>query len=68
MLEIGRPHAIGRREQRRRSRLITMIHRQETMSFRSFPIARGRATASTMVRFPRVSCFQTHDRCLLAIS
>src|SRR5438309_2197212 len=40
MLEIGRARAIRRLEQRRQTRLITMIHRQETMNFLGFPVAR----------------------------
>ena len=40
MLEARRQAAIRAIEQSRRSRLITMIHRQETMSFLGFPIAR----------------------------
>jgi ClpP class serine protease len=40
MLEARRRAAIRAVEQSRRSRLITMIHRQETMSFLGFPIAR----------------------------
>ena len=40
MLEARRQAAIRAIEQSRHSRLITMIHRQETMSFLGFPIAR----------------------------
>jgi ClpP class serine protease len=40
MLGARRQAAIRAVEQSRRSRLITMIHRQETMSFLGFPIAR----------------------------
>ena len=40
MLEVRRRAAIRAIEQTRHSRLITMIHRQETMSFLGFPIAR----------------------------
>ena len=40
MLEMRRQAAIRAIEQSRHSRLITMIHRQETMSFLGFPIAR----------------------------
>ncbi|HET9809634.1 MAG TPA: hypothetical protein VFQ66_08055 [Candidatus Limnocylindria bacterium] len=40
MLERRRQVAIRAVEQSRHSRLITMIHRQETMSFLGFPIAR----------------------------
>jgi ClpP class serine protease len=40
MLEVRRQAAIRAIEQSRHSRLITMIHRQETMSFLGFPIAR----------------------------
>jgi ClpP class serine protease len=40
MLEARRQAAIRAVEQSRKSRLITMIHRQETMSFLGFPIAR----------------------------
>jgi ClpP class serine protease len=40
MLEARRQAAIRGIEQSRHSRLITMIHRQETMSFLGFPIAR----------------------------
>ena len=40
MLEARRQAAIRAIEQSRKSRLITMIHRQETMSFLGFPIAR----------------------------
>jgi len=40
MLEARRQAAIRSIEQSRHSRLITMIHRQETMSFLGFPIAR----------------------------
>ena len=40
MLELRRQAAIRAIEQSRHSRVITMIHRQETMSFLGFPIAR----------------------------
>lgn len=40
MLEVRRHAAIRAIEQSRHSRLITMIHRQETMSFLGFPIVR----------------------------
>jgi len=40
MLEVRRQAAIRAVERSRHSRLITMIHRQETMSFLGFPIAR----------------------------
>ncbi|TMF61430.1 MAG: hypothetical protein E6H89_04690 [Chloroflexi bacterium] len=40
MLALRRNRAFHGFEQRRRTRLITMIHRQETMSFLGFPIAR----------------------------
>jgi ClpP class serine protease len=40
MLELRRNRAFHSFEQKRRTRLITMIHRQETMSFLGFPIAR----------------------------
>src|SRR2546422_1695225 len=40
MLALRRQAAIRAIEQSRHSRLITMIHRQETMSFLGFPIAR----------------------------
>lgn len=40
MLAVRRQAAIRAIEQSRHSRLITMIHRQETMSFLGFPIAR----------------------------
>jgi ClpP class serine protease len=40
MLELQRQSAIRAIERSRHSRLITMIHRQETMSFLGFPIAR----------------------------
>ena len=40
MLDARRQAAIRAIEQSRNSRLITMIHRQETMSFLGFPIAR----------------------------
>src|SRR3979409_941139 len=40
VLEAPRPPVIRASEQSRHSRLITMIHRQETMSFLGFPIAR----------------------------
>jgi len=40
MLEIRRQAALRAIEQARHSRVITMIHRQETMSFLGFPIAR----------------------------
>jgi ClpP class serine protease len=40
MLELRRQAAIRAIEQSRHSRLITMIHRQETMSILGFPIAR----------------------------
>jgi len=40
MLEVRRQAAIRAIEQTRSSRLITMIHRQETMSFLGFPVAR----------------------------
>jgi ClpP class serine protease len=40
MLELRRSRAFHSFEQRRKTRLITMIHRQETMSFLGFPIAR----------------------------
>src|SRR5438105_7796279 len=40
MLELRRNRAFHSFEQRRKTRLITMIHRQETMSFLGFPIAR----------------------------
>ena len=40
MLELRRTRAFHSFEQRRKTRLITMIHRQETMSFLGFPIAR----------------------------
>lgn len=40
MLEARRQAAIRAIEHQRHSRLITMIHRQETMSFLGFPIAR----------------------------
>src|SRR5438094_8543330 len=40
MLELRRNRAFHGFEQRRKTRLITMIHRQETMSFLGFPIAR----------------------------
>ncbi len=40
MLDARRQAAIRAIEQSRHSRLITMIHRQETMSFLGFPIAR----------------------------
>ncbi|MGH2490057.1 MAG: SDH family Clp fold serine proteinase, partial [Candidatus Limnocylindria bacterium] len=40
MLQVRRQAAIRVVEQSRHSRLITMIHRQETMSFLGFPIAR----------------------------
>jgi ClpP class serine protease len=40
MLERRRNGAFHAFEQKRRTRLITMIHRQETMSFLGFPIAR----------------------------
>src|SRR5437879_12288259 len=40
MLELQRNRKFHAFEQRRRTRLITMIHRQETMSFLGFPIAR----------------------------
>jgi ClpP class serine protease len=39
-LELRRQAAIRAIEQSRHSRLITMIHRQETMSFLGFPVAR----------------------------
>ena len=40
MLALQRNRKFHAFEQRRRTRLITMIHRQETMSFLGFPIAR----------------------------
>jgi ClpP class serine protease len=40
MLELRRQAAIRAIEQSRHSRLITMIHRQETMNFLGFPVAR----------------------------
>jgi ClpP class serine protease len=40
MLEVKRQGALRAIEQARHSRVITMIHRQETMSFLGFPIAR----------------------------
>src|SRR5438093_679340 len=40
MLALRRNRAFHGFEQRRKTRLITMIHRQETMSFLGFPIAR----------------------------
>src|SRR5947208_14642444 len=40
MLELRRNRAFHGFEQRRKTRLITMIHRQETMGFLGFPIAR----------------------------
>jgi ClpP class serine protease len=40
MLEVRRQAAIRAIEQSRHSRLITMIHRQETMNFLGFPVAR----------------------------
>ena len=40
MLEVRRQAALRAIEQSRHSRVITMIHRQETMSFLGFPIAR----------------------------
>src|SRR5438067_9349656 len=40
MLGVRRNRAFHGFEQRRKTRLITMIHRQETMSFLGFPIAR----------------------------
>jgi ClpP class serine protease len=40
MLEVQRQAAIRAIERSRHSRLITMIHRQETMSFLGFPVAR----------------------------
>jgi ClpP class serine protease len=40
MLELRRQAAIRAVEQSRHSRVITMIHRQETMSFLGFPVAR----------------------------
>lgn len=40
VLQVRRDRAFHTFEQRRRTRLITMIHRQETMSFLGFPIAR----------------------------
>ncbi|HEV8535474.1 MAG TPA: ATP-dependent Clp protease proteolytic subunit [Candidatus Limnocylindria bacterium] len=40
LLEVRRNRAFHTFEQRRKTRLITMIHRQETMSFLGFPIAR----------------------------
>jgi len=40
MLQLQRTRKFHGFEQRRRTRLITMIHRQETMSFLGFPIAR----------------------------
>lgn len=39
-LQLRRQRAIRGLEQRRKSRVITMLHRQETMSFLGFPIAR----------------------------
>ena len=40
MLELRRNRSFRGFEQRRKTRLITMIHRQETMSFLGFPLAR----------------------------
>jgi ClpP class serine protease len=40
MLALRRNRSFSSFEQRRKTRLITMIHRQETMSFLGFPIAR----------------------------
>ena len=40
LLQVRRDRAFHAFEQRRRTRLVTMIHRQETMSFLGFPIAR----------------------------
>ncbi len=40
LLAMRRQQAIGRLERIRGSRVITMIHRQETMSFLGFPVAR----------------------------
>jgi ClpP class serine protease len=40
MLELRRNRAFHGFEQRRKTRLITMIHRQETMSFLGFPVAK----------------------------
>jgi len=40
LLAVRRDRAFHAFEQRRRTRLVTMIHRQETMSFLGFPIAR----------------------------
>jgi ClpP class serine protease len=40
MLALRRNRAFHAFEQRRKTRLITMIHRQETMSFLGFPLAR----------------------------
>jgi ClpP class serine protease len=40
MLELQRDRAFSSFERRRGTRLITLIHRQETMSFLGFPIAR----------------------------
>lgn len=40
MLEASRQRLIGKIEKKRGSRIITMIHRQETMSFLGFPVFR----------------------------
>ncbi len=40
MLQVRRQQALRRLETRRGTRVVTMIHRQETMSFLGFPVAR----------------------------